>query len=967
MIRSHANRPSAASRHALAGVSMLAVAMMAMPAAAQESPPADAPTTEEIVVTGIRASLANAARDKEQADQIKDVISAEDIGKLPDTNVAEAMQRITGVQINRDFGEGSEIAVRGFAQNRVEINGQTQIGTDAGGGIAFNTIPSEAFSKIEVVKTPSASDIEGSLGATVRFNTRMPLDNKGKLILSGNVQAQYAERADAWTPNVSLLASKGWSLGDGEMGVMLSYTRNHRKLRQDFFDVRGWEAVNGIGRDLDGDGVVGEAITRDRTSGIITDLQDGVYVPLQTRLRVTEQVRKLQSWTGAIQLRPSTRFEFYINGTYSKSKASDESHQVVANLSNAITPDTGNPGSSMLGPQYSNKPGLLVSPDRTVLQGFTGFFNQQGRAQGIGFNLAGASNPPQQDVLSLQTGIKWDATDRLHVESQFSFASGKQYNQFINTTSGIGATAVDRPFFFFDYTTGTDIPTIVPLQSTVNGQRVTGFRDDARFDFSRLSTYNLANIAINRDRQRTRETAARIDLTYEVDSGPIKSVEVGGRHAHYRGYRSRMRARDAAGAADGTLGGMLYPALDAAEPGLITGLPFDDLLDGATGDFQRFWFNPDPGYLNENLDRLQEKYGFVFAPEASYGFDVTRKDQALYAKMNLEADLGGLTVFGNAGVRWVHTDQVAMGVIPGGTQGANTLDAVAIKNSYSKLLPSMNLTFEPMNRLYVRIAAAKSIARPSLLDSAPTIIISDSFDRAQGGNASLEPQEVRQFDVSIEKYFGKSNLISAAFFYKDFIQRIEKGITEKCLPTPPGGLETTPGNDTCLVGQDLTRLEQPLNVGGAKVKGFELGWQQSLDFLPSPLDGLGFVANYTYVDASGGGISAGGTVLPVQDLSKHSYNLIGYFEKWGFQARAAYNWRSKFYDERTDTNQASFAKAYGQLDASISYDITPNISVSVEGLNLLNEPELRYQEIQERLLSYRVNDRRVLVGIRIKN
>lgn len=964
MIRSHANRPSATSRHALAGVSMLAVAMMAMPAAAQESPPADTPTTEEIVVTGIRASLANAARDKEQADQIKDVISAEDIGKLPDTNVAEAMQRITGVQINRDFGEGSEIAVRGFAQNRVEINGQTQIGTDAGGGIAFNTIPSEAFSKIEVVKTPSASDIEGSLGATVRFNTRMPLDNKGKLILSGNAQAQYAERADAWTPNFSLLASKGWSLGDGEMGVMLSYTRNHRKLRQDFFDVRGWEAVNGIGRDLDGDGVVGEAITRDRTSGIITDLQDGVYVPLQTRLRVTEQVRKLQSWTGAIQLRPSTRFEFYINGTYSKSKASDESHQVVANLTNAITPDTVN-GGSRLGPQYANLASLLVSPDHTVLQGLTGFFNNQGRPQGIGFNLSGASNPPQQDVLSLQTGIKWDATDRLHVESQFSFASGKQFNQFINTTSGINNA--ERPFFYFDYTTGNDIPTIVPLQSVVNGQRVTAFRDDARYDFTNLATYNFANIAINRDRQRTRETAIRLDLTYEVDSGPIKSIEVGGRHAHYRGYRSRMRARDAAGAADGTLGGTLYPALDAAEPGLIVGLPFDDLLDGATGDFQRFWFNPDPGYLNENLDRLQQKYGFVFAADTTYGFDVTRKDQALYAKMNLEADLGGLTVFGNAGVRWVRTDQSASGIIPGGTQGAITLQSLTVGNNYSKFLPSMNLTFEPMNRLYVRIAAAKSIARPSLLDSAPTVIISDSFDRARGGNPLLEPQEVKQFDLSIEKYFGKSNLISAAFFYKDFVQRIEGGISEICLPTPDGGLETTPGNDGCLVGQDRTRLEQPLNVGGAKVKGVELGWQQSLDFLPSPLDGLGFVANYTYVDASGGSTSAGGTVLPVQDLSKHSYNLIGYFEKWGFQARAAYNWRSKFYDERTDTNQASFAKAYGQLDASISYDITPNISVSVEGLNLLNEPELRYQEIQERLLSYRVNDRRVLFGIRIKN
>lgn len=157
-----------------------------------------------------------------------------------------------------------------------------------------------------------------------------------------------------------------------------------------------------------------------------------------------------------------------------------------------------------------------------------------------------------------------------------------------------------------------------------------------------------------------------------------------------------------------------------------------------------------------------------------------------------------------------------------------------------------------------------------------------------------------------------------------------------------------------------------MNAGSATVQGFEVGWQQNLDFLPGPLDGFGMIANYTYVDSDGGSVSTSGLILPVQDLSEHSYNLIVFYEKGPFEARAAYNWRSEFYDDRTTTNQASFAKAYGQLDASIGLDLGKRASISLEAVNILNEPDIRYQEIEERLLSYRVNDTRYLLGLRVR-
>ena len=927
----------------------------------QDTPPAEG-DENTIVVTGIRASLQNAAREKENADQVKDVISAEDIGKLPDTNVAEALQRVTGVQINRDQGEGSEISVRGFSQNRVEVNGQTQVGSNAEGDVAFNTIPSEAFKSIEVIKTPAADEIEGALGAIVRFNTRQPLDRGGRLVLSANAQAQYAERADEWTPNYSFLASKGWTFGDGaEFGALLSYTHKSRKLRQDFFDVRGWDAVDGFGLDLDGDGTAGEPIERDENF-IITDLQDGAFVPLQTRIRVTEQDRKLDSWTGALQLKTSPVFELYLNGSYSRRRRDDLQYQANSNFARAVS---SRPGGNTISDEYSDLENIVISPDQTVLAAFLGSFDNRGRPNGIPFNVSAASNPPQQDIWTLQGGAIFEMSDRLSGEIQVSIGRGKTRRQFINTNSGIGGR--DRPFHYFDFSTGADIPTFIPLALELNGEPVTSYDPAAAYDFTDISLYGFNNLVVRQEKERSVENAIRFDFDYELDSGFLRSVEFGARFAEFEGRRSRQEGGDRPGDEDGTLGGRDFEDLIEDEPGLIVGLPFDDVLDGASGDYLNFYFIPDPLFVVDNLDRLFSEYGITYIDDPQWGFDARRFDQAAYLKGNFEFNLGSMPVFGNAGVRYVHTSRRATGTVLDGVQDDLSLTEQTFDFEYDEWLPSMNLAAEVGDRFYVRVGAARALSRPRLVDIAPVRNVSDSFDTGRAGNPTLEPAIVNQFDVSVEKYWGDSNYASAAFFLKDYSQRIEDGIGRLCLPIEDGGLEQTPGDDGCPVGQDFTALEQPVNVGGATVKGFEVAIQQSFDFLPSPLDGFGAIANYTYVDASGGGISLTGNQLPVQDLSKHSYNLIGYYEKYGLSARAAYSWRSEFYDELSTTGFPSFAKPYGQLDASVSYDVTKKISVSFEALNLLNEPEIRYQEIEERLLFYGLNDRRFLVGVRIRN
>ena len=181
---------------------------------------------DEVIVTGIRASLQDAISKKRNADDIRDVINAEDVGKLPDQNVADALQRITGIQIGRSMGEGSEVAIRGISSNRVELNGQTQVGTGASRSIStFANLPAEMFSSLEVIKSPSADETEGGLGGIIRLNTRKPLDGKG-LYLSGNIEGINYDRVGETSPAAGIYTVHRWDLESGSrFGMALNVTQ----------------------------------------------------------------------------------------------------------------------------------------------------------------------------------------------------------------------------------------------------------------------------------------------------------------------------------------------------------------------------------------------------------------------------------------------------------------------------------------------------------------------------------------------------------------------------------------------------------------------------------------------------------------------------------------------------------------------------------------------------------------------
>ncbi len=290
------------TRRVLSGAAPLALAI-ALPSAAlaQDSadpaqPAADAQDSEEIVVTGIRASLRSAQAIKRNSDQIVDSIVAEDIGKLPDVNVAEALQRVSGIQISRDRGEGGSIAIRGLTQVLTTLNGREVF--TAGNGRTFNLqdVPAELVAGLDVYKTPSANLIEGGIGGVVDVRTRRPLDQAG-LVVSASARARYSDLADEVKPLVSALVSNSWAVGDGEFGILLSGAYQERAFATDIVNIGAPAARTDI--------LAGETLAA----------PNGSYQPaikgLRTRIGLD----------GMVQYKPTPELEFYGQASYQDFKS----------------------------------------------------------------------------------------------------------------------------------------------------------------------------------------------------------------------------------------------------------------------------------------------------------------------------------------------------------------------------------------------------------------------------------------------------------------------------------------------------------------------------------------------------------------------------------------------------------------------------------------------------------------------
>ena len=930
----------------LLGASLLALGALAPHATAQTVPqPTPVPTTQDepfddlgepgatgavtsgIVVTGIRASLGSAQAIKRNSDQMVDSIVAVDIGKLPDVNVAESLQRISGVQITRNRGEGSAVAIRGLTQVRTEINGRDSFSATDGRALSFEDVPSELLAGIDVYKNPSARLIEGGIGGTINLRTRMPFDAPGPVV-SASVTGTHYDLRDKNGYAVSGLVSNRWNTGIGEIGVLVNLSYSKAYFREDALIVEPFWARDNI------PGFEGQEVFVASGGGASSWRGD----------------RARFGAAGAVQWAPTDNLEFYVQGLYSDYAFQD--------------PQTGmfgyGPGETA-GSSLVGVPGSFTFDDEGNM--VTGAFSG-----GISFQTFTRNPIRDSYTADIAGGFKWNVTDRFELSADVQYVdSGTKFDD----VTGFGALN-SSPVLTMDLS--GDIPELAVSDPA--------FLTDP-------ANYNYQAMMVRQARNSGNQKAARLDAEwdFEDDGGFLRSLS-GGVRVTSRDVETRDTGFDWSaisgppwdGSADATALYTEFPEYYAPEP--VTDLFRGDAI--AWGP--HFIVSPE---LMEDRERAIEVLGGL-NPLSGSPTTWTPLDElndqheatySAYAQVDFGYDTFFLPFDGNIGLRMVNTTVEATGTrtlqyrLPTDTTTIIQLQEPNIgEQEYTNFLPSLNLRFFLQDDLFWRVAASRGLSRPSFYDLRANFSLSENYtdvdndpttppvldDRTgSGGNPLLEPLTVTQFDTAIEWYPRPTTTLYGTLFYKKVKNFIQNGVYFQDYPVPG-------------IGEQRFEITGPVNGEEGTIKGFEVGGNTFFDFLPAPFDGLGIQANYTFVDSEAPSPSATDTsgnplIVPLEFLSKHSYNLIGLYEKGPVTARLAYNWRDRYVVTTAGNGTGSlpiYNTAFGQLDASLGYDVTEQFSVQLDAVNLLDTQRETFQAFATRPRDFILNDRRFSIRLR---
>ncbi|QAY76296.1 TonB-dependent receptor [Sphingosinicella sp. BN140058] len=973
---------------------------------AQADPGAGAAADETIVVTGTRASLQGAIARKKNAGTQVDSIVAEDIASFPDKNIGEALQRVTGVQLSRVEGEGSQVSIRGVEPdlNRVEINGASVLGSAGARGGDFRELASELVKSIDVFKGFTADMTEGGVGGTVSIQTRRPLELRDPL-LAVTASMQNLETLDKWRPRGNITA--GGKFLDGRLGFLVNLTYDKVDTRSDFQRNTEWRrfSADATQTDLNNDN---KKITENANFTNITTPQGCNAVPVSAGAGATRAdclvqfaefvpgIPRYSSWerndqrisgVATIQYQVTDRLDVYAEYQRNSRKVRTIDNNFAVDVQAFGRIDT------------SNNCATCTIDDAGNLIGFntaaTGSFNAAGTGSGAGsiFSVQFRDFIQKINTDYKQVGFNYDG-ESFRLSGFGVLSKGTTWND----TNSIVLN-------------GT-IPSIRVDLDPESGNPRFGFPADA--DPSDIDTFLnptgvtgtvrpiVAEFQYRPDEIDTKENQFKIDGDFDVDSSFLKLIEIGAQ------YRTSSILRYGGGinstgseipnaqgvivptpyitarAQLGTTDTALVPTPNGSQVGTqqISPATLSRFLQGST-DFLPYtffpvgdrtglpdtWLRPNFNGIGDyfdqtyaNHDRLREVNGVGQIPTQ----DVDEKIYAAYLKGNFDFEVAGMAVNGNLGVRYVRTEDTSTGfvrtILPGQTVAASA-DFITISNSYEDWLPSANLSIGIIpNQLILFAGASKVLARPRLANLAPNItcnigdVVAETQNNCTAGNPDLEPYRANQFDLSLSWYPNRDTLISAAAFYKNIQTFV---------------IENVSTFDMDLFGTgELFDLRRPENGRGAKIKGLELTAQTAFTFLPAPFDGFGIQANYTYSDAKDVGLfnQLTGEELPYPFLSKHSYNLVAYYDKDWLNFRLAYNGRSNYLRASSErSGNAVFNDGTGYLDAKLTLRFPGfyGASLFVEGKNLTKETE-RQTSGDIRMTNYEYSGRRFYAGASFK-
>ncbi|WP_454715795.1 TonB-dependent receptor [Caulobacter segnis] len=953
-----------------------AVLMAAAPALAQTAPPADqAATVEEVVVTGFRASLANAINLKRNAAGVVDVIKAEDIADFPDANLAESIQRVPGVSISRDAGEGRSITVRGLGASftRVRINGMeaqsTTGGTDSSGGanrgrgFDFNTFASELFNSITVRKTQAAEVQEGSLGATVDLQTSRPFDYKG-FNLALSAQQGYNDLRGKWDPRLAGLVSNTWDTPVGRFGALISAAYTRRHMYEDGFGTVGWDLVSTNGGFCSPIGVTpanppvsaatgtsatacgtAAGISVPRAAGTAENIAAyttasgaNVHMPRLPRYGRLTHDQKRTGVTASLQWEPSPDTTLTLDGLYSKFDAKREEDWLENfGFSRAL---------SNLGKPLNSVRSAVVSPTGDLVYG--AFDGVRIRSE---MRYDELTTEFKQFVL---TG-KHRFNDRFRIEGLVGHSTSEFANP-IQTT--IMLDRLNSDGYSYDLRQNDRLPTINYGFDTTNPNNFTFIN-------------NVSEIRMAPQWVKNTFDTANLNGGFDLTDGLTLKAGV-----EYRKYEFDTRST-------GRLNSQLLPALPPGKTladltKLVTG--FGKNL-GQPGTNITSWVVPDIDKFSEALGiysntGLFELTGVTNSSARGNIRGVEEVSKAAWTQLDFRTEALPFPVRGDIGVRYVKTKQSSRGYQ---LLGAAPVQVTA-EREYDDILPSLNVTAEVTPELLLRFAASKVIARPELGNLTPGGSITVTGARSiSAGNPDLDPIRAKTLDGAVEWYFAKDSLLSVGVFYKDIKTYIQSLQEDRPFNTSGLPLDLLANSQTAPT--DIFTFRTPANTKGGPLKGFEINYQQAFTFLPDVLPFLprwtehfGTLLNYTYVDskidyflsATGGSSTSADLV----GLSKNAFNATLYYEDSRFSARVSAAYRDKYLTSVPGGNTGNDVNGTNELltvDASASFAVTKKLKLTFEGLNLTDEFVDQYQDsARNSAFVYTHTGRQFNVGLQYK-
>jgi TonB-dependent receptor len=906
----------------------------------------EATEVEEVIVTGIRAGLRKALEFKKDAPQIVDAISAEDIGDFPDKNLSEALQRVTGVQISRQDGEGRSVSVRGAEPNliRVEVNGTAALPLTVAASdrsVDFRDLPVEFVSRIEVVKTPTADMTEGGI-STVRIVTRRPFDTAEPYI-AASVQGVYSDLAEATDPKVAVFGSKQFF--DGKLGALVALQWEQRHLNSATANTTGWNRI--VPPTVANPRGCSAPATRGATQNDFNNDGTCDWYPQIPRYINNRRETERRAVSTVVEFRPTDTFKAFWDVTYARG------YEEVNNSLLQLNADGGlfDYANTQLG--ADNTPTHIEFTGNGVNGGFPLDLSYR--------NILGSLTREQYTTV---LGAEWQLGD-FTLDLRGEYAEAKVHNDEINATAqvfGLARAVVD-------YNNSSGAPNI----SFPTG-----------FDLTSGTGVNRLDAVYNPRDNNTDEVSGGFNLKWEPEAVDWLSIKVGAQQHNYESdqilRQKTVRLSCRTPGADVTSANNVVVAQTSCAniEGIINDTARTNPLEYySTGDLGfsgvRYWndntydtidaalalagtINPLAGSLDPTVANTNVGTNGTFIAYLD-NWSVEEETLGYYTQVGFDFSELPMPISGNVGVRKVDTDTSSTGY-QRFQQGTNVATATfpigTIDGGYSETLPSMNLKigFIP-DVLVMRLAAGKVLARPApgqLAIRRSLDVVGRSGSR---GNPSLLPFLATNYDLGLEWYFSDTNYASLAVFRKEISRFI-------LLQTAPEVNE----NDGFTY-----QVSRPVNNSDkVEITGVEAGVQYAFDFLPGAWSGFGLLANYTYQDDKGftQRNQIDGSPLTFPGLSKKSYNASVYYENEHFSARASYNWRDQWLITASGRgNLPEFNREYGQLDVSFGYNINEKVSVFLEAINLTDE-EVIQENAAERPIQFETFGKRIFLGARGK-